>query len=111
MAWEAHRSLRQQALDASSSLDGNVTVLESQLTREAALDDPRVAEGRSVGLYRTVLTGLEPNTIYKVGQKMKLRMRRARLGGQGNGGHDWLEIHSPAKVVTGHGRGSSKAEV
>jgi hypothetical protein len=33
-----------------------------------ALDDPRVASGMPVYLYRLTVTGLRHNTIYKVGQ-------------------------------------------
>lgn len=35
---------------------------------QVALDDPRVASGMPVYLYRLTVTGLRHNTIYKVGQ-------------------------------------------
>jgi hypothetical protein len=53
---------------------GDADPVVIQVTKGPALDDPLMAEGVAVHLLRAVITGLEPNVMYK----FKVQVRGAQ---------------------------------
>eukprot|EP00952_Eustigmatos_sp_NYUAD-ZCMA_P001575 7034-Eustigmatos_ZCMA.PRE.1 len=51
---------------SDEDLQGNLTVLEADLTREPAVHHPLTSQGHDIGLYRFIVQDLQPSTGYTV---------------------------------------------